>query len=755
MHRFSLVSRTSLRTTVFLLGWCCAVLGATLPAAGQDALQIESAQIGFNGVYKAGFWTQILVHLQAGPAGAQGRLDLLTEDGDGVPVIFPAAEAGQIDLAPNATAQVRLYAKAGPQRSGWQLQLRREDEDRVLWSQPLDVPAPQKATRELLVTLGLKSSLDEAVKLVKRPEEVALMATSMDDAAQLPDRVWGYEGVERLLLAGSPDGIVSQLSTDQWAALRQWVLLGGKLILAPGEQAETWLAPDQPLAPFAPGRFDSLDPLRETSGLAGYAGVEFPRRSLTDGRRPPVIRFQNRTGRVELDQGGPATNPPLVLRQMHGFGQVIFIAFQLDHPTLAEWKGNSRLLARVIQVGGPPADNLAAARSHSITHLGYEDLIGQLRSTLDQFPGVTVVSFTAVALVAVFLLLLIGPADYFALTYLNWPRAVTWITFPLLCLLFAGGTWYLGLLAHGDKTRINQVDLVDLDVETGLVRGTVWNHLYSPTGRNVQLSLRVAGAGERYQQVEGVVDWQGLPGAGLGGLSSPQVTLDASSPYLISPPGRVAVIHGLPVRTASSKSLSARWWGQTELLGDVTPLSVSSYGHLDGELVNPLPVELTECLLASGEWLYRIESFKPGQKIQLSSLPPLNLESRLTRRQVIDTKDLSTPWNPTDTDLQRIMHMLMLHDAVHGPKYTGMSHRLQPQLDLSEHVRSNRAVLMGQAKEPAASLPIEGQIDVRLEPRTFTWYRLVIPVQPRESSVAKAAASAAMATISTSSTSQP
>lgn len=733
------------RTTLRLVGCCCALLltgvarGQNHPQQGQ--LQIESAVIGFDGVYKAGFWTQIVLKVKTGAAPVQGRLDLLTEDGDGVPVIFPADDSGQIDLAANATATVRLYAKAGPQRSGWQLQLRRGDEDRVLWQRPLDAPPPQLATRELLVNLGAKAGLATATGLIKRPEEVSLLVATVDEAAALPDRVWGYEGVERVLLVGSGDGLLNDLSPQQHEALEQWVLLGGKMIFAPGTKAADLLNSNHRLARFAPGKFDELDFLREVSGLSSFANAEFARRALSDDRRPPVIRLLERTGRVELDQGGPATNPPLVLRQLYGLGQVIFISVELEHPTLVEWKGHGRFLARVLQLGGPPSDNLAAARSHSITHLGYDDLIGQLRSALDQFPGVTVVSFTAVSLIAVVLLLLIGPADYFALNYLQIPRAVTWITFPLICVAFCVGTWYLGQLTHGQQTLVNQVDLVDIDVERGLARGTVWNHLYSPRGRNAQLSLRVAGTGSEWQQVQGVVDWQGLPGAGLGGLSSPQVTLDASSPYLISPPGKAAVIHGLPIRTASSKSLSARWFSRTEATKGMTPLITSNYGHLDGELTNPLPVELRDCLLASGEWLYRIESLKPGQKIQLGDLTALNLESRLTRRQVIDTKDLSTPWDPTDTDLPRIMQMLMLHDAVHGPKYTGMSHRYQPKLDLSDHVRLGRAVLMGQAETPAASLPIEGQTTDTLTARTFTWYRLVIPVQGRDAATATASLS--------------
>jgi len=251
--------------------------------------------------------------------------------------------------------------------------------------------------------------------------------------------------------------------------------------------------------------------------------------------------------------------------------------------------------------------------------------------------------------------------------------------------------------------------------------------------------LRIAGSGQDWNEVQGIVDWQGLPGSGLGGLASPQVSMDASPPYFIATPGRVIALRSLPLRTASSKALSARWWGRTELLKSVTPLRTNAYGHLEGELVNPLPVKLTDCRLASGEWLYKLESLAPGQKVELSMFPAYNLEAQLTRRTVIETKDLSTPWEPNDADLPRIMQMLMLHDAVKGPTYTGMSHRYQPQIDFSEQIRIGRAVLMGRAEAPTAKLELAEVPADDLQVQSWTWYRIVIPVQPRD---AKATASA-------------
>ena len=722
------------RRWLMLLAVCCAADCLMERANAQEPLKIQSAVAGFGGVYKAGYWTQIQLELQGGPDGVNGHLNLLTEDGDGVPVIYPADIDAPLEMKAGETKTVRLYGKAGPQRSHWQLQLRSKAGN-LVWSTRLDVPEPQRATRELLVTIGPAPGVAEAAGLVKRPTDVAFLVAQVAKASELPDRVWGYEGVERVVLIVGGRSIFEELSAPQLETLHQWVRLGGKLVFSIGERAPELLQADLPWAKLIPGKFAGLDPLRETIQMQSFSSVDFPRSALTD-RRPQVVRLTERVGRVDLEQGGE-TNPPLVIRQAYGFGQVTFVALALDHPTLVEWKGQPKFLVPLLQLGGPPAGNLAATRSRSLTHLGYDDLIGQLRAVLDRFPDVTVVSFTAVAMVAIALLLLIGPADFFLLKQLNLPRA-TWVTFPAICLAVAGGTWYLGQVAHGSATCVNQVEVVDVDAAQGIVRGTLWSHLYSPAGRNWQMSLQVAERNKAWKDVNGVADWQGLPGSGLGGLASPQIATGAANPYFISPPGKTSVIDALPIRTASSKALAARWWSQTDITKDLPPLGTNQFGHLEGDLINPLSVKLTECHVSSGEWLYRIDALQPKQKIKAELLQPLNLESRLTRRQVVDTKDLSTPWQSDDTDLPRIMQMLMLHNAVKGPTYTGMSHRYQPQIDLSEHLRLSRAILTGRAEKPAAALQLTDVPEGEIQQQQWIWYRIVLPVQPREAAAPSA-----------------
>jgi hypothetical protein len=120
-----------------------------------------------------------------------------------------------------------------------------------------------------------------------------------------------------------------------------------------------------------------------------------------------------------------------------------------------------------------------------------------------------------------------------------------------------------------------------------------------------------------------------------------------------------------------------------------------------------------------------------GQRVQMAELPPLNLEARLTQRRVENTKDISTPWEPDSVDIPRIMQMVMFHESARGKNYTGLTHRYQPRLDLSEHVRLGQAVLVGRAEKPAARLgtsEMEAPAADAEDITSYTWFRIILPV---------------------------
>jgi hypothetical protein len=364
----------------------------------------------------------------------------------------------------------------------------------------------------------------------------------------------------------------------------------------------------------------------------------------------------------------------------------------------------------------------------SVTHLGYDDLSGQLRTALDQFPGVTILNFTTVSLLTLGYLLLIGPGDFLLLARLGVPRHLTWVTFPLVAACVIALAWFLTRQAHGSRVRLNQAEVIDIDVARSQTRGTVWAQLYSPTTQTYELQLRLGAESGGLQSPSGWLSWQGLPGNAMGGLGSRQVALISTSPYRASMPGSDMRLADLSLPIASSKSLSARWWAKTSVPIE-SKLTSDQFGLLAGQLHQPLTVELTDCILTHGEKLYRLGRLRPGERVSIDSQSSLNLEWRLTLRRIEESKDVATPWDQASTDVPRIMQMLMFHEAARGRSYTGLTHRYQPYIDLSEHIRLGQAVLVGRANQPVAHFDNAGRsLADPSDTTTWTWYRIVFPV---------------------------
>jgi hypothetical protein len=522
------------------------------------------------------------------------------------------------------------------------------------------------------------------------------------------------------------------MTPDQLAALKKWVALGGRLILSAGAQAEAILGTDGKLQEFAPGEFVKATPLTRTIGLETLTGSPLSLRDAFGRGGLPVAQWKEFTGAIELREGaGEPPNRPLVIRFPYRFGQVVLANFDIDHAGLVAWPGQPAFLASLLTAGKREEADITEESRGQVTELGYTDMSGQLRMSLEQFPSVTFVDFTSIAVLIFVYLILIGPGDYFFLDRLGLPKHWTWFTFPLVTVIFAALGVYLAGRAHGESVRVTQAEVVDLDASSGLMRGTHWTHLYSP--QTLLFDLTVKPNAEVAKEIDvdgGWLGWQGLPGKGVGGLGATQTAAVRVNPYHEAAPDSKPKLTGLPLQTASSKALEGRWWG--EFAGqDVSALELDAFGTLRGELTNPLPVELIEPRLLYAGWMYFLpDPLAAGETVDLRRLRYFSLEARLTQRKSRGDKDVSTPWDRQLTDVGQIVPMMLFHGAARGQAYTGLSHRYQSALDLSEHLTSGRAVLVGRSRERLAELqPAEGSLAGDHYDQSWTWWRVVLPVQ--------------------------
>jgi hypothetical protein len=287
-----------------------------------------------------------------------------------------------------------------------------------------------------------------------------------------------------------------------------------------------------------------------------------------------------------------------------------------------------------------------------------------------------------------------------------------------------------------DRLALNQIDLVDIDLAGGWMRGTTWAHLYSPRTRTYDLVLRPQWPPRSDPATrETALSWHGLPGRGFGGMESTalsafQTDLYQMKVHLGSPGGWRVGLQGLPVAVRSSRSLLGQWWCR----GAVDPtsrLAASADGELRGSLRNPLPVTLDQCLLVHGRWAYPVGRLEPSAARSVEQLTRLRrLEDVLVRRSVdlTEMKSVSDPWDPQSVDVPRIMEMVMFYRAAGGQAYTKLLHRYQGGLDLSDQLTMGRAVLVGHCGQQRAALASHGAAVHGAGHRHGTLYRIVYPV---------------------------
>ena len=727
-----------------------------IPHAGsaqqQSPPEIVGVQVGFAGHYKPGLWTPVEVALRGGGRPVTYRLALVAPDGDGVPcrVFTPAGPPCR--LGPGEEKSDLLYVRFGRTESSLAVELRDVElpeggqvvaakvfEARAVWPESQSSEVPPSGRQLMLVVGSDLLGVKEAIGVLRRPAADPATAIRLDDFTQMPTRWYGYEGVEVVVLSTSRPEIYRGMKPDspQIVALSDWVNLGGKLVLCAGRHAEEVLQEGAPLRALAPGRLQQMLTLRQSNALETYSGSLKP---ISQSLRVPQLA--DLQGTVEVQD---AKDLPLVVRRTSGFGQIVFVAVDLDLPPLSGWPGRPLLMRKLLDISEAPLAE--AAQSSTVMHFGFDDMAGQLRSALDQFEGIPAVSFWLVVAVFLGYLVLIGPVEYLFLRKVLRRMEWTWLTFPpvmLACCCAAYGT------AHwlkGDEIRVNQVDLVDVDVQSGLLRGTSWANLFSPQTQPYDLSVQPGGAGWQpaprsagWQdaprrgpaRAEVVVSWFGLPGSGLGGMS-PKTAGPVSweQPYQVSP--RLDRLVGLPVQVWSTKSLCARWTARVEP-GVAAELTEQSHTPV-GTVTNRLDFPLSQCLLVYGRWLYELGTLRPGQSVSIGTTHDRReLRSFL---MFIEGDDKGAGrYDQASTDPVYILRIMTFFEAVGGFRHTGLTNRYQGFVDLSDLLKANDAVLLasGPADDPqspshGAQWLCDGKAIAGPQDRHTTIYRFILPVK--------------------------
>jgi hypothetical protein len=713
---------------------------ATSEAAGP---QISDCRVGFRGEYKAGFWTPIWVEVRGrGPEST--RVEVTTIDSDGVPTVV-AADVSPASATATATSTTVLYAKIGRQDSPVRVSLMKGDavldrvtlkpgpvvgDDRILPGLP--------ATSELLVAFG-STPIDLAKALGNRDAgggELARRIVHLDQVAELPTEWYGYSAVDTLVLSASDVALFQSLAADttRLAALTEWVELGGRLVLLCGQNAPELIGPSGPLADLVPGRLIDVVELTQTSELEQFAQSDVPiltRHSTID---LPVARLADVTGRIAAFAGRQPADLPLVVQAPRGLGVVVFAGLDLDQPPLAEWRGRPALLRTLAELGTTQLED-GLRPSPTLATFGYNDLAGALRQRLGRsFPSVTTMSFSTVALLAIGYLLVLGPLDYFVIHKLLGRPMLAWVTFPLIVLVTSGGAFWLAEGNRGDR-RVNQLELVDVDLTTGRARGTYWATLYSPRSQRYDLALTVRLLGrELPEQPQTLLSNLGLPGTGVGGTQAVSRDWEISgTDYRLT--DQLSTMAGVPIQVSSTKSLVGRWLAAVGPLVQ-SQLTADPDGLVEGTLENTSGAAWADGILLYGGWAYRLGNVADGTRVEVGQqLDPVRARALLARQARgrsgggADGTGRGV-FQADEASLAQVLQVMMFYEMIGGYGFAGLPSRYEAFCDLSDLLNLGRAILVVRVDGPGSEL-VDRQSNVPLGDETdsrLVVYRFVLPV---------------------------
>lgn len=661
-----------------------AVVGAVGGSTGAEVLQV-----GFDGVYRTGSWTPLVI--DAG--GETAEFSASVEDPDGQWVTTPPAS---VTVSADGRRIARFCVRFG--RPTGRVLLHRDRS--TTGAAPLALPPPIPSTDTLYLVFGDLAGIDRAARLMARddgsrprvvmaPRGGRSPATTEPIAASPRD----LDGADVILACGR-----DMLGRDpaMISAIDGWVRRGGRLVFMAGNSAADVASAGGLAADWLPGRVSRMAPLRRSAPVEVFARSTRPMdRSLLAGLEVPVFEDAARLdGMIAAFEGARQSDLPLVVRRGHGLGTITWIGIDLDQSGFNAWPGTDTLLVELL--GGTPKKR--GGREGETSRLTL-DLAGQLRRAIDQFPGISPVPFSMIALLGGLSIASLYPVTWWIVRQAT-PSAA-WIALPLMAVAMAGAVWQAGRRWHGDAWHVSKASVIDIDAVGGLARGTSWAGVWSPVNDVIDVAGRPADA-LKLDDTDAVISWYADTGRGLGATDAPVAHPSlAAADYARG--ATAATLVGVPIAASSSRLFEADWVGRTAAPIAVADLAIEAQGTLRGTIIHHLPFPLERCVLAHAGWLYDVGRLEPGHAYDPSAgRGPRSLASALTRRTQKQDRDVVTRWETHTTDIDQILEIAGFHEAAGGSGYTSLESGRLGRLDLSPQLEIGRAVLVGFGPEGTA-----------------------------------------------------
>ncbi|HEX5825545.1 MAG TPA: hypothetical protein VFY18_13890, partial [Candidatus Limnocylindrales bacterium] len=399
---------------------------------------------------RLGSWIAIEVHLTNNGPAVTGELRLQggTQGGTRYSIA--------VELASPSDKTWILHAQPPP--FGQQLEVVLADGPNVILRQKVAVTIHDPSQLVVGVVAdnnpGIVGSLN--LPAVQNQQPAVVVPLTIDD---LPTRIEAWSALDRLVWQ---DVDAASLKSEQLAALRGWLALGGRLVILGGTGGIGALGgfPDD-LLPYRPTSTVDVAPA-SLSSLLGSLPKE-----ATD---VPAMAGELTRGRALATSGDRV----IAAETTYGSGSVTILGID---PTVG-WIGASNAVRSLWP-------NLIPPRSGGSVAIADDS---QIVTAVSNLPSLALPPTGGLLLLLIGYIGLIGPLNYLILRRID-RREWAWVTMPVLIVGFALGAYAFGSALRGSSIIVNEVGIVRgaPDATEGIAQ--VYLGVFSPARGTYQVAV--------------------------------------------------------------------------------------------------------------------------------------------------------------------------------------------------------------------------------------------------------------------------
>ena len=615
---------------------CCLFFFLTQPALAQPS--ITQVRFGFpseaGALIRNGTWIPVDIELDAKGSEIEPDkfiIEMESTDGEGASYLI------KIPVIPKQTRMMG-YLRPGSATSPLIVKLKETNGTTIqVWPTPARSAATMVGARDFLIaTAGFppealhlasanQSKLDsiKQVSAERLPRKFSVLNTIHD----LPNQALGYSSLDTLIISTSStlsSDLIKEANSEKRSALSAWLLSGGTLLVDSGahyESTKSLLAALGVSGCNIEGLDSNPKGLRTLNGLNRWVtplvSQLLPMRINEIAKLTPSPSAQTII-RESSEPSDPVVRPILV-QIPFGRGRVFLLALGMEGPPFINWDGQQSFWDKFLVEISPRNPGFAQGKFPPDTTSIRPELASEIQRALETFAEVPTFPFGWVALLMLAYLFIIGPIDYFVTHYWLKKPELTWFTFLIAVVVATWGAWAGANALKGDDSRLNKLDIMDVDISSGCVQGTSWMSFFSPAPGNYSFTFR---ANPAWSSGESLT----LPDLGI--LETPDRTFRGASQSLFRKPYEYnsfpSSLDQVGIPAWACATLEGSWQKKSNPAS--APFSADlSHSRVEtvlitGTISNNLSFDLNECNLFYQESWYNLGRFLAGEKRRIDML---------------------------------------------------------------------------------------------------------------------------------------